>query len=167
MSGKDADSYSVGLHRGQRFCISNKLPSDTDLPWWLRGKEYACIAGDTGLIPAWERSPGEGNGNPFQYSCLKIPRPEEPGWLQSTGLQRVGHNLVTKQQETRRSDSDATGPWTTLSGERVWTVHTAAGCSSATPDSRQGDKGPYTAPLVEGSTSTYGAGQPQRRVWAG
>ena len=55
----------------------------------------------------------------------RIPWAEEPGGLQFKESQKVGHNLVTKQQETRRSDSDATGPWTTLSGERVWTVHTA------------------------------------------
>ena len=30
------------------------------------GKESACNAGDPGLIPGWERSPGEGNGNPLQ-----------------------------------------------------------------------------------------------------
>ena len=35
------------------------------------GKASACNAGDLGLIPGSERSPGEGNGNPFQYSCLE------------------------------------------------------------------------------------------------
>ena len=33
-------------------------------------KESACNAGDLGSIPWWGRSPGEGNGNPLQYSCL-------------------------------------------------------------------------------------------------
>ena len=37
------------------------------------------------------RSSGEGNGNPFQYFCLRTPWTEEPGRLQSMGLQRVGH----------------------------------------------------------------------------
>ena len=37
------------------------------------GKESACNAGDPGLIPGLGRSPGEGNGNPFQYSCLENP----------------------------------------------------------------------------------------------
>ena len=32
---------------------------------------YAGDAGDTGLIPELKRSPGEGNGNPLQYSCLE------------------------------------------------------------------------------------------------
>ena len=35
------------------------------------GKESACNAGDLGLIPGLGRSPGEGNGNPLQYSCLE------------------------------------------------------------------------------------------------
>ena len=43
------------------------------LPWWHSGKESACNAGDRGLIPGSEISPGEGNGNPLQYSCLENP----------------------------------------------------------------------------------------------
>ena len=35
------------------------------------GKESACNAGDTGLNPRLGRSPGGGNGNPLQYSCLE------------------------------------------------------------------------------------------------
>ena len=37
------------------------------------GKESACNAGDPGSIPGLGRSPGEGNGNPLQYSCLENP----------------------------------------------------------------------------------------------
>ena len=37
------------------------------------GKESACDAGDPDSIPGWERSLGEGNGNPLQYSCLGNP----------------------------------------------------------------------------------------------
>ena len=37
------------------------------------GKESLCIAGNLGSIPELGRSPGEGNGNPFQYSCLRNP----------------------------------------------------------------------------------------------
>ena len=35
------------------------------------GKESACNVGDLGSIPGSRRSPGEGNGNPLQYSCLE------------------------------------------------------------------------------------------------
>ena len=37
------------------------------------GKASACNAGDPGSIPGLGRSPGEGNGNPPQYSCLENP----------------------------------------------------------------------------------------------
>ena len=36
-------------------------------------KNLPANAGDTGSIPGLGRSPGEGNGNPFQYSCLGNP----------------------------------------------------------------------------------------------
>ena len=37
------------------------------------GKASACNVGDLGSIPGSGRSPGEGNGNPLQYSCLENP----------------------------------------------------------------------------------------------
>ena len=46
------------------------------LPSWLSSKESVCNAGDTGdmgVIPGSGRSPGEGNSNPLQYSCLDNP----------------------------------------------------------------------------------------------
>ena len=43
------------------------------LPGGLEGKASACNVGDSGSIPGSGRSPGEGNGNPFQYSCLENP----------------------------------------------------------------------------------------------
>ena len=49
-------------------------------------------AGDMGSIPGSGRSPGEGNGNPLQCSCLENPWTEEPVRLQSMGSKRVGHN---------------------------------------------------------------------------
>ena len=43
-------------------------------------KESACNAGDLGLIPGLGRSPGEGYGNPLQYSCLENPMIREAWW---------------------------------------------------------------------------------------
>ena len=61
----------------------------TGLPVGLHGglvrKESACNAGDPHLIPGSERSPGEENGNPLQYSSL---RTEGPGSLQYTGSKK-------------------------------------------------------------------------------
>ena len=53
--------------------------------------------GDMGSIPGLGRSPGEGNGNPLQYSCLE--NPEDSGAWQATvhGVPKVRHDLATKQ----------------------------------------------------------------------
>ena len=62
-------------------------------------KESACSAGDDlGSIPELGRYPGEGNGNPLQYSCLENPM--DRGAWQATihGVTRVRHNLAAKQQ---------------------------------------------------------------------
>ena len=68
-----------------------KITPSVGFPGGLSGKKFACNAGDPGLIPGLGRSPGEGNGNPLQYSCLENPWTEEPGRLQSVGC-KVGHN---------------------------------------------------------------------------
>ena len=47
---------------------------------------------DVGFLPGLGRSPEGAHGNPLQYSCLENPLEEEPGRLQSTGSQRVGHD---------------------------------------------------------------------------
>ena len=49
------------------------IPVFLGFPGGSAGKESACNAGDLGSIPGSERAPGEGNGNPLQYSCLENP----------------------------------------------------------------------------------------------
>ena len=60
------------------------------------GKESACNAGDPGSVPEWERSPGEGNGNPLQYACLENPKDGEAWWATVRGVTGVGRNSVAK-----------------------------------------------------------------------
>ena len=62
------------------------FPSGSD------GKASVCNAGDPGSIPGLGRSPGEGNGSPFQYSCLENPM--DHGAWQAT-VQGVGHDWAT------------------------------------------------------------------------
>ena len=59
--------------------------TEQGFPGGSEGKETACNAGDPGSIPGSEKSPGEGNGYPFRYSCLGNPWTEEPGRLQFMG----------------------------------------------------------------------------------
>ena len=49
--------------------------------------------GDAGLIPELGRSPGEGNGNPFQYSCLENPMDRGARWVI---VHRVAHTCTRK-----------------------------------------------------------------------
>ena len=55
-------------------------------------KNLSASAGDVSLIPGSKRSPGEGNGNPLQYSCLVNPTDRE-AW-------RTTVHGVTKESET-------------------------------------------------------------------
>ena len=48
-------------------------PVELDFPGGSDGKASARNAGDLGSIPGSGRSPGEGNGNPLQHSCLENP----------------------------------------------------------------------------------------------
>ena len=62
-------------------------------------KNTPASAGDTGSIPVSGRSPGEGNDNPLQYSCLENPMDRRALWATVHEVARVGHDLATKQQQ--------------------------------------------------------------------
>ena len=64
-----------------RSMEQNRKPRDKSMHLRTPGSESKASdynMGDQGLIPGLERSPGEGNGNPLQYSCLENPM--EGGW---------------------------------------------------------------------------------------
>ena len=63
------------------------------------GKESACNAGDLGSIPGLGRSPGEGNGNPLQYSCLENPMDRGAWWATVHRVARVWHDWATKPSD--------------------------------------------------------------------
>ena len=66
------------------FICSFGFPGDSD------GKESACNAGNQGSIPELGRSPGEGNGNPLQYSCLANSTDGGAWWAPVHGVARSG-----------------------------------------------------------------------------
>ena len=53
------------------------------------------------------RSPGGGNGNPLQYSCLENPMDRGAWWATVHGVARVGHDLVTKPPQIRQKKDKA------------------------------------------------------------
>ena len=62
--------------------LSPKQPSTVNqgFPDGSDGKESACSMGDLGSVPGLRRSPGEGNDNPLQYSCLENPMDRGSWW---------------------------------------------------------------------------------------
>ena len=61
-------------------------PTPVDMAGGSDGKESACNTGDLGSIPESGRSPGEGKGNPRQYSCLENPTYREAWWATVHGI---------------------------------------------------------------------------------
>ena len=75
------------------ICISPQIKRG--FPGSTMVKDPPANAGDArdvGSIPGLGRSPGEGNGYPLQYFCLKIPWTEEPGRPQSMRPPGVGND---------------------------------------------------------------------------
>ena len=70
------------------------------LPWWLSGKESTCQCRARSSVPGSGSSPGEGNSNPLQYSCLGNPM--DRGVWQATvhGSKRIG-----REQGIRKAES--------------------------------------------------------------
>ena len=62
------------------------FPGDSEI------KASARNAGELGSIPGLGRSPGEGNGNPLQYSCLENPMDGGAWWATVHGVAKVGHD---------------------------------------------------------------------------
>ena len=62
------------------FVVTKGFPSGSD------SKQSACNLGDLGSIPGLGRCPGEGNGKPFQYSCLEDTRDREALWATVHGV---------------------------------------------------------------------------------
>ena len=87
-------------------------------------KASACNAGDLGLIPGSGRSPGEGNGNPLQYSCLENPMDGGAWWSTVHGVTKSWTrlsdftftlNLVERKKrksEVSQSCPTLCDPWT-------------------------------------------------------
>jgi len=62
------------------------MSSLVDFPGGSEVKASACNVGDLGLIPGLGRAPGEGNGNPLQYSCLENPMDGGAWWATVHGV---------------------------------------------------------------------------------
>ena len=86
--------YQLSYEGNAYYVPSNN--GEIKSPGGSEDKASACNAGDLGSVPESGSSPGEGNGNPLQYSCLENPM-NRGTWLATVhGIARVGHDLETK-----------------------------------------------------------------------
>ena len=74
------------LKAGSRVQFWRNVLELKGFPHSLVSEEFACSAGDLGSISESERCPGEGNGNPLQYSCLENPRDGGTWWAAVYGV---------------------------------------------------------------------------------
>ena len=84
------------------------FPSGSD------GKESACSVRDLGSMPESRRVPGEGNGKPLQYSCLRNPWTEESGGLKNMRSQKTEpfskHSILAVRSLTHESEGHTFSP---------------------------------------------------------
>ena len=67
-------------------------------------QESACNTGDPGSIPESGRSPGKGNGNPLQDSCLENPKDRGTWWATVHGLKNAEESVRGIEDRVRRSN---------------------------------------------------------------
>ena len=73
--------FTVSLSKSEKICIiQTRFPDGSD------SKVSACNAGDLGSIPGLGKFPGEGNGNPLQYSGLENSMDGEAWWATVHGV---------------------------------------------------------------------------------
>ena len=117
-----------------RYLELNHCNDMKELPWWLRGKEFACQAGDAGLIPWLGKCPGEENGNLLQCSCLGNPM--DRGSWQATvcgTAEETNSSASKKQQQWYEKwikhwpmSSTELNIWVSLPRSRKWSSNTLA-----------------------------------------
>ena len=76
-------------------CVTTTVVKIHELPRWHSGKECSCDVGEMGLIPGLGRSPGGGNGNPLQFSCL------------GNSMDSTVHGVEKSQDTTKRLSTHA------------------------------------------------------------
>ena len=92
LSKSSFPSILQALKASGNLAVSLSILPSNSLKW----PQSACDAGDLGLIAGLGRSPGEGNGNPLQYSCLENPMGRGAWQATVHGVTRARHDLETK-----------------------------------------------------------------------
>ena len=96
-TGRPGMLQSMGSQRVRHDWATDLNHFFWGLPLWPSGKESTCNAGDAGSIPESEKSPGRGNSNLLQYSCLENSM-ERRAWQATVSrVSKVRHDWATEQ----------------------------------------------------------------------
>ena len=170
-------------------CRGRKLGNEWGFPGGSDGKESAWNAGDVGSIPGSRRHPGEGKGNPLQYSCLENSM-DRGAWraphIQSVGSQELGTtksesgpifstsrpiplSICEKEAGSCWCDRKRTGFWVTWAkwdagSANYWTTTESKPCSPSEPRVPHllGER--QTAPPPEKAKAFWGPGRTCMRL---
>ena len=86
------DSFSGSLFMSALASLSHfnlyHSSRHVGLPRWLSGKESTCQCRRCGFDPWVRKTPGVGNGNPLQYSCLENSMDRRPWWAMVYGVEK-------------------------------------------------------------------------------
>ena len=95
MTNLDSVLKSRDITLPSKVCIAKAMVY-LGFPGGSDGKESVYNVEDPGSIPGWRRSPGEGNGNPLQYSCLGDPMADYSPWgcKESDTTERLTHTWI-------------------------------------------------------------------------
>ena len=98
----DREAWRAAIHGVAKS--QTRLSDWTELNWYIYndkglpdgsdGKEYACNAGDPGSVHGLGKSSGEGNDNPFQYSCLENSTDKGVWWATYHGVTKSQTQLI-------------------------------------------------------------------------
>ena len=105
-----------------------------ELPRWLGGKESAFQSRRIRFDPGLERSPGRGNGNSLQYSCLGNPMDRRTWQAIVHGITRVRHSLGTKPPPPPPSKAGLVTPCKAFTPSELHFPHHERGLMRSTPE---------------------------------
>ena len=84
-----ASVMNFQCHQSLLYSADLLLHASWGFPGGSDSKDFACNVGEPGSIPGSGRSPGEGNGNPLQYSCLGNPMDRGAWWAIDHGVAKI------------------------------------------------------------------------------
>ena len=96
LEGTYHSSWAASRVFSVSFLFSSFIMMFLGFPGGSDGKESACNARDLSSIPGLGRSPGEGHGNPLQYSCLETPMDRGAWWVTVQGCKELDMTEVTQ-----------------------------------------------------------------------